>query len=245
MNYKEYRFSTWEILQIILGTMVITITISFLFYRSLWGCLLFPFVYTVMWKVINNHKIEQRTKLLKEQFLNGMRVLNSSIQAGLSMENSWKEVEKETGLMYGKQSLFYREVKEMNHQVSLNIPIEKLFLEFGYRTEQEDMIHFAEILDYGKRTGGDWKKIIDVTVYRMSEKQDAQKEIEVMVAAKKMEQKVMSVIPLGMLAFLQISSWEYMAVLYHNPLGIICMSVCLIGYAGALFLARKMLQIKV
>lgn len=245
MDYKTYNFSLEEMIQMIFKSACVTVVIAILFYRSAWALPLGIPIFVLLYKRSKSQRIKERSDALQEQFLSGMRVLNSSLQAGLSMENSWKEVQKELALMYEEDAYLYEEVKELNHQVLLNIPIEKLLLEFAYRTQLEDIIDFAEVLDYAKRTGGNWKKIIDSTVNRMCEKQTAMKEIEVMVAAKKMEQRVMNLIPLGILAFLQFSSWDYMSVLYHNPLGVICMSVCLAGYVGALVLSEKILKIQV
>lgn len=219
--------------------------IAVLFYRSAWAFVLYPIVIVVVYKKMKSHKTNRRLLVVKEQFMSGMQVLNTSLQAGLSMENAWKEVEKELLLLYGEKAYFYQEVKEINHQIALNISIEKLLLNFAYRTQIEDIVSFAEVFDYGKRTGGSWKKIINATLFRMLEKQDALKEIEVVVAGKKMEQQVMNVIPLGIIAFLLVFSQDYMSVLYHNSFGVLCMTVCLIGYIFALLLSDRILQIKV
>ena len=155
------------------------------------------------------------------------------------------KAEKEIKMLYGNNALLYLELVEMNHSVSLNMPIEKLFLQFAGRTDLEDVIWFTEILSYGKRSGGNWRKIITSCVFRMCEKQEAKKQIEIMVAEKKLEQQIMNIIPLGILAFLQLSSWDYMSVMYHNPLGVLCMTFVLIGYALAIFLSEKILKIRV
>lgn len=218
---------------------------AFLFYRSILGMLCFPIIFWIVsTREKNVTKVRQNQKLL-EEFVNGIRVLNGSLQAGLSMENAWIEVQKELLVMYGECGLFYKEVKEINHSVALNVPIEKLLLNFAYRSGLEDIIVFAELFEYGKRSGGNWKRIIQDVVQHIQDKYDAQKEIEVMIASKKLEQQVLNVMPLGILLFLQISSWEYLSVLYHNPTGILCMTICLLGYGMAFLLSEKILEIQV
>lgn len=230
---------------IFLKSMGITVAIMFLFYRSFWAAILFPIVFMLVFRDTKRVSREKARMRLQEEFLHGIGVLNSSLQAGLSMENAWKEVEKEIGFLYGASSEFYLELKEMNQRVAHNMPIEKLFLEFAYKCRMEDMIQFAELLEFGKRSGSNWKKIIDVTVNQMTEQQEARQQIEVMVAEKKMEQQVMNVMPLGLLAFLQFSAWDYMAVLYHNWFGVICMTIFLVGYIAAIFLSQKILKVNV
>ena len=58
-----------------------------------------------------------------------------------------------------------------------------------------------------------------------------------------LEQKTMSYIPIFLLAFLKLSSRDYMSALYGNLIGGIFMSTCLLAYAGAIKLAKKFLQV--
>ena len=245
MEYKIYHLSKKEYGKIFFTSMGISLLIAFLFYRSIGGICCFPIIIWLCCKREKQMGVERRNQKLLEEFVNGVRVLNTALQAGISMENAWKEVQKELQVMYGENSLFFREVKEINHSVALNVPIEKLVLQFAYRSGLEDIITFAELFAYGKRSGGNWKRMIGDVVQHIQDKYDARKEIEVMVASKKLEQQVLNVIPMGILLFLQFSSWEYMSVLYHNIMGILCMSVCLLGYGGAILLSEKILHIQV
>ncbi len=228
----------------IIKSFAITCAIAWLCYRSFWALLFFPFVFYVMKKFEEGKRKVAKKKKLKEEFLNGISVLNTSLQAGLSMENAWKEVEKETRILYGEQSEFYLELREVNYRVLHNAPIEKLLLEFAYKCKVEEVIQFAELMEYGKRSGGNWKHIIDVTVSQMMERHEVKQQIEVIVAEKKLEQQVMNIMPLGILAFLQISAWDYMSALYHNWFGVICMTVFLIGYIAAFCLSQKILKVE-
>lgn len=245
MDYREYQLSRKEKIKTLVIAGGITIVIAILFYRSGWACLLIPGIYLVIKKRIGQRRKEARKQQLKEEFYNGIRSLDSALQAGLSMEGAWKEVEKETKLLYGEKSLFYQELVEINHSVAMNVPIEKLFMEFANRTGLEEIIQFAEIFEYGKRSGGNWKKLISTAVFRFGEKREVKQQIEVMVAEKKLEQQVMNVIPVGILAFLQFSSWEYMSVMYHNPVGVVIMSCVLIVYGVSISLSERILEIKV
>ena len=133
----------------------------------------------------------------------------------------------------------------MNQRVAHNLPIERLFLEVANKYRLEDMMQFAQLLEYGKRSGSNWKKIISLSVGRMSETFEAKQQIELMIAEKKMEQQIMNIMPLVILAFLQFSAWEYMSVLYHNWFGCICMSGFLIAYVVALLIAKEIMRIEI
>lgn len=245
MKAKKYRFSQREKRVICLRAAGITAVVMLLFYRSFWAVLLFPAIcFLELWQARKNGA-EKRENQLRAEFLQGITVLNASLQAGFSMENAWREVEKEIRYLYGESSEFYQALREINQRTAHNTPIEKLFMEFAYRCKLEEMIQFAELLEFGKRSGGNWKQIIDVTVNQMMERQEVKQEIEVMVAEKKMEQEIMNLLPLGILGFLQFSAWDYMQVLYHNWFGVIAMSLFLAAYVVAILLSRKILKIRI
>ena len=223
----------------------ITGCIMLLFYRSLVAAIWFPVVFVFVSRQEKVEKKEVARMRLQEEFLHGIGVLNSSIQAGLSMENAWKEVEKETMILYGETSVFYQGLKEMNQKAAHNAPLEKLFLEFAYQSKMDEMIQFADVLDFGKRSGSNWKQMIDMTVAQMTEQQETRQQIEVMVAEKKMEQKIMNLFPLGFIGFLQYTAWDYMQVLYHNLFGIVVMSIFLILYIVTIVMSQRILSVKV
>ncbi len=245
MKMDNRVFSLKEKLRIIFYSIIASLLVAVLFYRSLWVLLFTPVFLLIFTK--REEQIRERSKKqqLEEEFISGIRILDTALQAGISMENAWLEVEREIGLLYGEKSLFYSYIKKMNHSVMLNGSLETLFLQVAEECQIEDMLQFAQILVYGKRSGGNWKKIIGSTVQRLSEKQETKKQIEVMVAEKKMEQQVMNIVPLGLLGFLQVSAWDYMSVMYHNPLGIICMTITLLGYGLSILLSQRILEIQV
>lgn len=244
MKSKGWDWFKRESVGVFFSTIGITLLIMFLFYRSFGAVVWFPIVWIFQKKLVKKQSEEKRQNQLRIEFLHGIGVLNSSLQAGFSMENAWREVEKETRSLYGEYSEFYRELREINQRTAHNIPIEKLFLNFAYRSRLEEIIQFAELMEFGKRSGSNWKKIIDTTVNQMKERQEAKQQIEVMVAEKKMEQQVMNLMPLGLLAFLQFSAWDYMEVLYHNWFGVITMSLFLVGYIVAIILSQKILKVE-
>ena len=74
---------------------------------------------------------------------------------------------------------------------------------------------------------------------------DVKKEIEATLAAKKSEQMIMSLMPVGIILYLQMTSPGFLSVLYGNPFGIAAMSICLVIYAAAYWLGRRIVDIEV
>jgi tight adherence protein B len=55
----------------------------------------------------------------------------------------------------------------------------------------------------------------------------------------------MCVIPFGIILYLRISSGSFLSVLYHNPVGITVMTLCLSIYAFSYVISEKLIDIKV
>lgn len=242
---KKYKMSLREKLCVIFLGIGLAGIIAYLFYHSVWGMLTLPVVYMLVKKKWVKKKKSEQKQQVREHFMHSLQILNESLQAGFSMENAWREVEKEILVLHKDSSVFYQEICQMNRSVTFNMPLEHLFAKMAYGFEIEEMINFAQIMEYGKKSGGNWKLLIEDTVLRMLERYEAQQEIEVIIAAKKLEQQVMNIVPLGMLLFLQHSAGDYMQVLYKSLLGNFIMTICLGLYVVALLLSEKIMDIQV
>ena len=79
----------------------------------------------------------------------------------------------------------------------------------------------------------------------MQKKLEVRQEIQLMVAAKRLEQNIMNIVPFGILAYLKLTSADFLSIVYGNVFGICFMSICLGVYGFALFLSDRILEIKV
>lgn len=71
------------------------------------------------------------------------------------------------------------------------------------------------------------------------------REIDTMLAAKKYEFQIMSIVPYGIIGYMSLSFPEFMNELYGNMAGIGVMTLCLGIYAGAYYLGIRILRIDV
>lgn len=245
MNYDDYKLNLSDWLKVSLESLAITALISCLFFDSAWFMIFFPIVVWIIHRRKKAKIIAERKEKLTMEFMDMLKNISSNLLAGYSLENSWIEAEKEIALLYGEKSNMYMELKEMNRQISINQPIERTLEEFAIRTGIDDIQNFSDIFSFAKRSGGKFVEIIENTTYRMWDKFETKREIQVAVSAKKLEQKAMDVIPIFILFYLKIASYDYLSALYGNIFGIVFMSVCLAAYVAAVFIAERLLDIKI
>lgn len=203
-----------------------------------------PAVYVLFYRSGVASGLERRQKELAKEFLDVLRTVSASLLAGLSMENAWREAQKEIGILYGEHSIMGRELAEINHSVRVSIPLERLLEDLAERSGNADIASFAEVFAFAKRSGGDFIAIMEGTANHIRVRYETEREIQVLVASKRMEQKIMNGMPILILAYLKVTSVGFLDVLYRNPAGVLFMSGCLLAYAAALLTAEKILRIQ-
>ena len=106
-------------------------------------------------------------------------------------------------------------------------------------------MEFAEVFSAAKRGGGNLTEVIGRSVAVIEDKIETEKEIQVVISARQMEQKVMNVVPFGILLYISIVSRGFFQVLYKNVIGVAVMTVCLAVYLGAVWLSNRIVDIEV
>ena len=87
--------------------------------------------------------------------------------------------------------------------------------------------------------------IIRNTANQIGDKIDVKREIDTMLAAKKYEFRIMTMIPFGIVLYMSVSFPEFMGKLYGSIIGTGVMTGCLIVYLGAYGLGQKIIEIEV
>ena len=245
LDYGRYVFSKKECLHCLLVSLGLSGLVAWLFYRSPWGMLLFPAVCLAYAGVFRGEQRKKRQERLMLEFQAVMQALSTALLAGYSMENAWRDAEREITALYGKESLMLPEVRRINAAVRLNEPVEQLLAEFAKRSACEEIESFAAIFLFAKRSGGDFVKIIQTTVKKLTGRMEVEQEIATVLAGKRLEGRVMNAMPLLILAYMTLTSGDFLDVLYGNTFGVCVMTAVLAGYGMALRLSAHVLEIEI
>lgn len=200
-----------------------------------------------LWFVKERRRMMQKKRagVIKKQFLDAIQMMASAMQAGYSAENAVKEALKELEKVYEQDEIMVLEFRFISAQLDMSRTLEFLFLDFGARSADEDIRSFAEVLRTARRSGGDLLAVIRNTVRCIRQKQETVQEIETSLSGKVMEQNIMSLIPVFILAYIRLTSPEFLESMYGNTTGTAVMAVCFAVYVIAYFWGRRIVQIEV
>lgn len=219
--------------------------LAWLYYDSM---LAVPFLLLLLvvwhreWEKVRMEKAQEQ---FRQQFREWILLLSSSLTAGYSVENAFGQSLRELSLMFPEGGVMLEELREMVRKAGNNQRPELLLKNLAEKYPLEEVESFVEVFCTARLSGGSLNGIIRQTAGQMAQIMDTRREIRTFLAAKVYEQRIMMVMPAGVLFYIRMGSGEFVEALYHNLPGIILMTVCLIVYAGACVMGRRMVQFEI
>jgi tight adherence protein B len=244
-DYGEYHFNVKETFFYLFEGAALIMLIGYFFYRS-WiavACLL-----PIMILFIRQKKKElaaKRRQELNVQFKDLLLSVSANLKAGYSVENAFRESYRDMEMLYGAGSPIAGELRHIIAGLENNVVLEQLLYSLGQRSHQSDILQFADVFMIAKRSGGSMTEILAKTAMVIEQKIETDKEIQLMISAKKMEQKIMNIVPFLIIFYVGTTSKGFFDVLYHNLVGVIIMTVCLAFYGAAYLLSKRIVEIEV
>ena len=244
-DYEVCSLSAGEQAKIFLSGVLACLLLDYLFYEqpaALIPMIPLPFLYLIMQK---RKAVRKRKQELNYQFRDVLTSLSVAVRAGYSLENAVHACTRDLEHMYSPGTDILEEFHYMESQIRVSVPAEELFYDFGKRSGVEDIINFASVINVCRRMGGDMSSVIQKCAGMVADKIDVHREISTSIAAKKVEQNIMRIMPAGIILYLKLTSPGFLTPMYGNAFGAVMMTVCLMVYGAAYALGRKIVDIDV
>jgi tight adherence protein B len=183
---------------------------------------------------------------LAVEFKDLLNSLSSSFASGRQTSEAILEAEENLRLIYEESSPILIEVREMVRRLFQGRESESdVLYDFAVRSASQDIMDFVDVLFICRETGGDTVKAVNDASVQIMEKIEIQKDILVATSQKKFEAKILSGLPPVILLFLNLSTSDYLSILYGNIVGVCVMSVALGLMFAAFYWSTKISDITV
>lgn len=243
MDYNSYQLNRKEMIQYGFVGGAGTYILLYLFFKSiLFGAVCSPFGAVLFCLYQKKQLLKKRRWQLMVEFKDAMDGFVSALAAGYSLENAVAETYEDLLMMYGEETIMTEELKIIRQKISLRQPLDELFLSLGRRSGVDDIITFAQIYETARKSGGNLIHVMKRTAANIGEKIEIQREIQTMIAGKKMEATLMMGVPLFILVYMQIFSPGFLDPLYGNAAGRIIMAGALAVYGASVLWSRKIME---
>lgn len=261
-NYKVYYMSTLEKILYFLLAFAVGAAVGYLFYGGIgkdeFGDpttltnvlnILIPSVVGTIAGVLflpmrRDQIIAKQKHKLNSQFRDMLEGLNTSLGAGKNVVDSFKAVYDDLKVQYDEGTYILNELEVILSGISNNIDIEDLLMDFGVRSDNDNISSFANVFKICYRKGGNIKETIRSTHEILSDKMEINEDIETIVTSNKNEQNIMVIMPIALIGVIKLMSPEF-AANFTTPSGILSTTIGIVIFVAAYYIGKIILDIKV
>lgn len=245
IDYDSYEISIKMKIIYSLVAALFIFAVSYLFYRNaVFSAILSP-LGTLYIKFKRKQLIAKRRNELNLQFKDLLISISTSLSAGRALENAFESALEDLSVLYpSDEADIIKETQIIIHKLSYNIPVEEAISDFAKRSNIDDIINFSDVITVCKRTGGNLIDAIKNSCAIISDKIEMKQEIEILLSSRKFEQKILNIMPIGMVFLLSITASDYIEPVFTTIQGRMAMTVCLLLLMVAFIISNKIMSIK-
>lgn len=188
--------------------------------------------------------ILKKKDMAKEQFKELLMLVSTGQKAGYSAENAFLSSYPDMKLLYGEDSSICKMLRILKTGRENNVDFSTLWRQMGDWTDIPEIQEFAAVYEISGKYSGNMAGVMEKTAGIIVKKMETEKEIEVLLSARKLEQKIMNAMPFLIMLYVNLTSPGYFDKLYHSLAGTAVMTLCLGVYLGAYILSRKIAFVK-
>ncbi|MCI8283995.1 MAG: hypothetical protein HFE90_01815 [Firmicutes bacterium] len=190
--------------------------------------------------------IEKRKVRLSAEFKDLLYSISSAVMTGRHLGEAIQESEKSVSLIYGGNSVLALEVKNMCRIMSeTNCSGEAVLSDLAKRCHVNAVMDFSDMCMTCRVTGGDMNRMIYKAVFMITQNIELNKEKEVMLSQKKTESRILAAMPIIVTGIINITSPDYMEVMYTTSFGRLVMTAALAGTITAFLWSMKLVNSKI
>ena len=231
--------------KILIGKSVLVMVIlNYFFYQSLWAFIPLGGIGFLYWKMEEKALRCRKKELAREQFKELMLLASTGQKAGFSAENAFLSSYKDMKVLYGKDSSICRMLQILQSGKENNIAFSQLWKQIGNALAITEIREFAQIYEISQESSGNMASIMEKTADIIIHKIETEKEITVLLSARRLEQKIMNCMPFFIMLYISLTSPGYFDGLYHSFGGFMVMSICLAVYLLAYAMSVRMISIE-
>ncbi len=200
---------------------------ALLFYNRAVGLLPGAFAGIYIARLVRREMEQRRTGRRRDALKRLLISMETGLEAGYSLENAVLAAVEDLGRIYGKDNDIGGLMEGLRHEILLRKPVWQAFQQFEERTGLEEAGELAQVLKVQQRAGGNLILTMRSTVEKLQAGMEVRQEIETAIAEKKLEQRIMTVMPAMIILYMRFTNGTYMAPLYTTAAGTVIMTAAL------------------
>ena len=245
-DYRTYRMSRTEYLFTVGSAMFVIFVVAFIFYRNMFlSLILLPFALLYP-KKRAKQLAEKRRDELKMQFRDMLYALSSGLMAGKPIEMAFRTARDDLEVLYpDPETPMIREIDILLRKLALNETVESALADLADRSQIEDIDSFCNVIITCRKTGGNLVDIIRNTTNILGDKLEIRNEIDILLAQRKLEKKVLNGMPIFLIIILSMVANDYIEPVFSTIVGRIVMTAAILLILLSWVVSDKIMKISV
>ncbi|MDE6963662.1 MAG: hypothetical protein K2P30_08555 [Lachnospiraceae bacterium] len=214
--------------------------LNYFFYRSIWAFIPLSAVGILYYRMEEGTLRRKKKESAREQFKELMLLVSTGQRAGFSAENAFLSSYRDMQALYGKDSSICRMLQILRSGRENNIAFSKLWKQIGEGIDIAEIKEFAQVYEISQESSGNTASVMEKTADIIVRKIETEKEIAVLLSEKRLEQKIMNLMPFFIMLYISVTSPDYFSGLYRCLGGVLLMSAAL-----GIYLLAYMLSVRI
>lgn len=222
----------------------VTLALDYFFYRSFLAVLPLSYIGFQYFRLEEILLEEKKREEAREQFKEMLLLVSKGQKAGYSADNAFLSCFPEMQELYGPESSICKMLQMIRTAKDNRKSLPETWQRIGNMIQISEMQEFAGIYEIAQKKSGNVAGAMEKTAEIIACKMETEKEIAVLLSAKRLEQKIMNLMPFFIVLYMVVTSPGYFDGLYHTPAGVLIMTVCLGIYLAAYRASLKIVDIR-
>lgn len=221
--------------------------LSYISFKSITMALIMSLFGLVFPKIMINKAKKKKKEIISYQFRDALNSIMTSLKAGLSINSAITKCAEDLEKLHGslKEKPMLEEFRKIRSDMGMGFSVDDALKNFRNRIEMEEVDDFVNTIIIVRQKGGNPVEIMDNVTVMINEKISIKRDIDILTAGKKMESRILTMMPIILIFALSIFSPEYMEPLYSTTLGKILIIFGLVLLIINYFIGKKIIDINV
>ena len=243
MDYDSYLMSGDEKRNILLLSGILSGVCGYLYFHSLVISAAASLFSIAVLPIYKKTKIDRQKHDLRLQFRDFLYSVSSSVNTGRNLEEALEDAYGPITLMYGEDCHMARELLRMMSVIrETNCSAEPLLKDLARRSHVDEIAEFVDVCMTCRTTGGDINALIHKASDIITQNIELAREKHVLLSQKRLESRLLALMPPVVIFFINMSSSDYLTLMYTTTAGRLIMAGSLLGTAGSFLWSFRMIS---
>ena len=245
-QYIFYSVRGREYVVTVIAAMLAVYCFVFVFYHSHIVSMIFSPLGFLYPKMRGKNIAEKKRTELKQQFRDMLYSMSSSLMAGKPLESAFMDIRDDLEILYPDEETPIRiEIGIILRRIALNESAEDALNDLAERSKIDDIESFCNVISTCRRTGGNLVDIVKNTSNIIGDKLEIKQEIDIMLASRRFEKKILNVMPVALILILTFFAGDYMEPVFTTLTGRIIITLSVLIMLISWLIADKIAEIKI